>query len=340
MRVLFICKKNEHYGFQSYHRKSSGLYNSTHFIVEALKKRGVHAAIVEVADNNSIDKEVAYFKPNLVIIEALWVVPEKFEVLKKLHPNVVQWFVHLHSHIPFLALEGIAMEWLQGYRRRGVGIITNSKQAREALHAVFGRDSFGLDYLPNVYIPHEPQSEGHIDSPAFHVGCFGAIRPLKNQLIQALAAIEYGKETGQFVYFHVNTSRVETGGAPILKNLQELFKIAPNAALIAHMWMEPPKFLELLARMDIGLQVSLTETFNVVTADYITAGLPVVVSPEIGWVSRCSQANPHDVKEIVKKMHLAMGAGDWLVRRNRRKLEKMAHHAQAAWFDWVERWLR
>lgn len=87
-RVLFICKKNNNYGFVSYSKKNSGLFNSTRFIVEALVARGIDAGIVEVTDNNDIDREVTQFKADIVVIEALWVVPEKFLVLQKLHTNV------------------------------------------------------------------------------------------------------------------------------------------------------------------------------------------------------------------------------------------------------------
>ena len=35
-----------------------------------------------VVDNNGIDKEITEYKPTHVFIEGLWVVPEKFDVLK------------------------------------------------------------------------------------------------------------------------------------------------------------------------------------------------------------------------------------------------------------------
>ena len=82
MRIQFICKKNECYGFETYTRRSSGLYNSTSFIVRGLKARGIDAEIIEVIDNNCIDKEVTRYKPDVVVIEALWVVPEKFDILR------------------------------------------------------------------------------------------------------------------------------------------------------------------------------------------------------------------------------------------------------------------
>jgi hypothetical protein len=82
-RVLFICKQRPaSYG------ASYGLLNSCRFLCNALHKMGVEAKLVEVLDNNSIDREVSQYKPTHVFIEALWVVPEKFDVLIPLHPHV------------------------------------------------------------------------------------------------------------------------------------------------------------------------------------------------------------------------------------------------------------
>ena len=169
-----------------------------------------------------IDREVAQFKPDTVIIEALWVVPEKFDVLKKLHPTV-RWIVRIHSNIPFLASEGIAVEWIKGYVARGVEVAVNEKRALHDVRTIVADEDlqFLVIYLPNFY----PVVKTEVDAERFeylHVGCYGAIRPLKNQLSQAVAAIRYADKTGQILVFHINATRVERGDAE-LKNLRALF---------------------------------------------------------------------------------------------------------------------
>ena len=68
---------------------SSGLSNSAQFVCDALNKTGlIEAEVCQVEDNNRIDREVTRFRPDVVIIESFWVVPEKFKELCKLHPNV------------------------------------------------------------------------------------------------------------------------------------------------------------------------------------------------------------------------------------------------------------
>ena len=89
IKVLFICKKKKSSGPGPYTQViSSGLLNSATFVNNMLVANGIESKIVEVQDNNDIDREVHSYKPTHVIIEALWVVPSKFEVLTKLHPDV------------------------------------------------------------------------------------------------------------------------------------------------------------------------------------------------------------------------------------------------------------
>lgn len=332
VRILFITKQNESYGTQTYDRKSSGLFNSTRFIVEALQYKGIDAKIVIVDDNNSIDREVSCFRPDVVVIEALWIVPEKFDILKKLHPKV-KWFCHLHSNVPFLSLEGIAIEWIKGYVLRGVKIIANSIPAYESLQTILCPED--LIYLPNVYLSEPRHARLDRCKDTIDIACFGAVRPLKNQLIQAMAALSFAKKKKKKLRFHINASRVEMGGSPVLKNMVNLFNGEKDAELILHEWFEPNDLLEFLQNnIDIGMQVSLSETFNVVTADYVTAGVPVVVSKEINWASCFNKADDDSIKDIVKKLN-SVNECRCLVRHNQRLLLRASRKAQAAWLKFA-----
>jgi hypothetical protein len=245
-----------------------------------------------------------------------------------LHPDI-KWFVHLHSHMPFLALEGISMDWIMSYAELGVGLIANSKPSYRALRAILSPTE--LVYLENVYLSHPRDPICDDEKRWLDIGCFGAIRPLKNQLLQALAAIEFAKQNGLPLRFHINASRSETGGDAVLKCLRQMFNRLPDAQLVEHDWMEPSEFLECLRSMDLGMQVSLTETFNVVSADYVTAGLPVVASKEVAWLGLPSKARDDDIESIVSKMHLALGI-PLIVRYNQWLLRRHSRRAQKAWF--------
>jgi hypothetical protein len=332
MRILFITHKNTIYGVSSYQRRSSGLYNSTNFIVKGLKSLGVHAEIIEVQDNNCIDREVKAFKPDVVVIEAMWVVPEKYVILKKLHPKV-KWFIHMHSGIPFLAQEGMACGWLIDSAKQGVGIIANSPDS----YTAFGKivPSHLLTYLPNVYLKEQRRAKRHPHKKTIDVGCFGAIRPLKNHLSQAFAAIQFARDLGRQLRFHVNATRTESGGAPIVKNLRELFDRLHDAELVEHHWHEPEDFVDLLhAHIDIGMQISLSETFNVVSADCITAGIPCVVSNEVPWASKLIMSDDDNIQSMTKILHRAWNYPS-LVIYNQWLLSNYAQNSLRMWYDWL-----
>jgi len=300
---------------------SSGLLNSARFIVDMLTKEGVDVGLVQVADNNAIDREVTKFKPDVVVIEALWVVPEKFDVLQRLHPNV-QWIVRGHSELPFLAQEGIAIKWITKYvQHEKVMFAANSKNSvrdiRAIVKAAHPRWSHAkvrekVPYLPNYY-PHHKKNPSYKkrETGYLDVACFGAIRPLKNQLIQAVAAIDYADMVGKTLRFHTNATRVETQGGSVLSNLKALFEAVPQHELVEHSWMPHEEFLKLLGQMDVAMQVSFSETFNIVAADCVVSGLPIVVSPEIAWVTSWCQAEPTNSEDIVLKL---IKANDWRLR--------------------------
>jgi hypothetical protein len=303
-KVLFILKKRQS-SHPNYSSVSSGLLNSALFVSDMLNKNGIESHLVEVVDNNCIDREVTKYKPTHVVIEALWVVPSKFEVLTKLHPNV-EWIIRLHSDISFLANEGIAIEWIYEYLKYpNVKISANDLETNQNFSLLTNKD---FVYLPNYYPvgffnKNKTKPEG---KKTLNVGCFGAVRPLKNQLIQAVAAIDYADTYGKKLKFHINVKRVEGKGEPVLKNLRELFKNNPRHELVEYDWLSHDEFIDVVQSMDLGMQVSFTETFNIVSADFVNNNIPVVVSKEISWVNPLFFANPSKVASIVKRMRWAV----------------------------------
>lgn len=305
---------------------SWGLLNSARLAAFALNCEGHLALVREVVDNNSIDGLVARERPDVVVVDALWVVPEKMAVLVRLHPRV-RWVVRVHSKTPFLAEEGIALDWLRRYDRK-VAVAANAADTARELSLVLSRE---VTYLPNRY----PAPAGRLprrftDSRALDVGCFGAIRPLKNQLNQAVAAIHFAEEEGKTLRFHVNAARVEQRGAEALKNLRALFAAGPHR-LVEHEWYPHEQFLSVLAEMDVLMQVSYTETFNIVTADAVAAGTPVVVSPAISWVPWLFQADPNDVGDQVAALRTALSFGRFGAWLNRRALRAYDRASAKAW---------
>ncbi len=333
IKVLFICKKRKSSGPGPYANiLSSGLLNSANFVNEMLIKNGINSKLVEVIDNNGIDKEVSQFKPTHVIIEALWVVPSKFEVLQKLHPTV-KWIVRLHSDMPFIANEGIAIDWIYEYMKfENVELSVNSKRIEGELNGILPKNTI---YLPNYY-PVSKAARTRVKEPGIvDIGCFGAVRPLKNHLMQAVAAIQFANREGLMLRFHINGTRIENNGDSVLKNIRNLFKNNPQHQLVEHLWMPHAEFVELFNSMDICMQVSFSETYNIVTADAINNLVPVVVSPEIKFVFGIFKTSPVDSESIIRKLWIAYYLSDFgLEYINKGLLFWNSFKSQSVWIDY------
>ncbi len=351
-RILFILKHREVVDEQtgegvSRKELSSGLANSARFVHEMFVDAGVQSHIVQVIDNNDIDREVSKYKPTHVIIEAFWVVPEKFDVLQMLHPEVT-WIIRAHSNIPFLANEGIAMDWFLKYaEHENVLLGSNSEECVRDFRTILAASHPDWDsvkivyktpYLPNFY-PYHKLRRKHVkkDDGVLDIACFGAVRPLKNHLIQAVAAIEYAGMMGKYLRFHINGERAEQGGHNNVKNLRDLFASMPNAELVEEPWMNHDRFLGLLTQMDIGMQVTFTETFNIVSADMAVCDLPIVVSEEVGWAHRLCKTSCTSSSDIVDRL---LKITDWRFRTvikylNLKGLRNFSAKSRRIWLDYI-----
>jgi len=300
----------------------------------------IHCKVVTVDDNNDIDRVVSEYKPTHVIIEALWVVPSKFEVLCALHPKV-QWIVRLHSKGPFLSTEGIATEWVEEYIELAdvgglkINVALNNEQFCEDLSKVYDWDFL---YLPNIYAPHHsfPPRNHKESSFEINIGCFGASRPHKNQFEQAIAAIIFANSIGKTLRFHMNSSELENNGNSILKNIQNLFN-SSNHELILHKWMPHEKFVHLVRTMDIGMQVSFSESFCIVAADFAANNVPIIVSPDVTWMPKMFQADTTNTKDIVSTLKFAHTTRNIPIVNDcsRHHLEQYNRRSTKTWLEFI-----
>jgi len=152
--LLFLLKQRNTFwssGDEYASELSSGLLNSVRFITRMIEKSFgfCQPYLEQVVDGNGVDRVVSQIGPQVVIIEALWVTPEKLSELCRLHPDV-KWVIRLHSEVPFLANEGIAMDWLNRYVQVSdrVLIAANSHRAARELSQLLHRNVL---HLPNCY---------------------------------------------------------------------------------------------------------------------------------------------------------------------------------------------
>lgn len=271
-KILLVEKVNHSFRKMTGSRQASGLSVCVQMIANNIP--GVQ--LVEVDSAEHAMNSIQFLKPKKVIFEALWLTEQDMKKLRLRFPDL-EFFLHIHSNIPFLACEGSALTTIMIAHANGFGLIFNDHRASEAF------SKYNAYYLPNVYVVSNPPERTKKDNPwLINIMCAGSLRPMKNHLTQAFAAISYADARDKNLVFYIQ-DRVE-GGSEILANLNALFRMHPRHTLMKIPWMDHHSFLKFLAQeIDIGMQVSMSETFNLVCADYVTAGVPFVCSGEVSW---------------------------------------------------------
>jgi hypothetical protein len=244
--------------------------------------------------------------------------------------------------MPFMAGEGMAMDWVGEYSKFP-NIIVSCNAPRmlsevrlyiKAIHRLTDKQvAEKVIYLPNYYPQDYKSKKFNKDKDTIDICCFGAIRPLKNHLLQAHAAVGFAEKIGKKLNFHVNAGRIEMNGSPVINNLTGFFDHLTESGhqLINHQWRPRSEFLELCAAMDIGLQVSFSETFNIVGADLISQGVPLVGSIEIPWIMPNCAADPTDTNDIIKKLTSAYNWAKMNVWTNQRCLTQYTNKTAKIW---------
>jgi hypothetical protein len=343
-QVLFILKRRPDFDAKVHTHVglSTGLYNSAKFMNDMLLEHGIESNLEVVEDYNKIDKCVTQYRPTHCIIEAVWVVPQKFVALQRLHPKV-KWIIRVHSEMPFLAGEGNAIDWLGDYSGfKNIILAINAPRMMSEIKIFLQHRNQWTEeetnnrviYLPNYYPQNYSNKIFNKDKDTIDISCFGAIRPLKNHLVQAFAAIGFANEIGKKLRFHISAGRIEMQGGPVIRNLKSLFQHIDGRGhqLVNHLWRPREEFLDLCKIMDLGLQVSFSETFNIVGADLISQGVPLIgTAGEIPWAVEEFCANPVDSADIIDKLHASYNFPSLNVRSNQRSLTEYTNNTARIW---------
>jgi|LauGreDrversion4_2_1035121.scaffolds.fasta_scaffold00842_20 hypothetical protein len=304
-KILFVLKEKYSYGTEI---AAHGLYNACDFVKRKLVDYSVTSNIVQVDSENAISTHIENYQPNFCFIEAIWVSPEKINELTLAYPHVV-FIIRLHSLTPFLAVEGNAFAWIYAYSsmaktKNNLSIACNSRNMCEDINSVY---NYYPAHIPNIYYPNinvDPDSSyGKRDRDRnLNIGCFGALRILKNHTQQAVWAVEFANKNKKHLYFHINVPEYEQlEGSPILNNLRAIFNGSIHT-LVEHTWYGHEQFLELVKTMDFGMQISFTETFNIVAADFVHCNIPIVTSKDIPFINRLHKVDLNDKSDVMWAM--------------------------------------
>jgi len=320
--ILFCEKVNHRFKRMTGTRQASGLSNCIAMITDNIE--GAVRAHVDDVEQSIV--AIQRYSPSKVVFEGVWLSAEGCLKIQKMFPGI-KIYVHIHSNIPFLAAESSSFLSILQYKDIGVEIIWNCEHAFNAMKSIINSH-----YLPNIYAC-KALSKVKTDDQFLDVACHGSMRLLKNQVIQAMAAINYANTIGKTLRFHVNMGRSE-GGDDVKSSLKALFMMNKKHSLVEAKWLDHSHFIKSLTLMDIGLQVSMSETFNIVAADFVTAGVPMVVSPEIEWAFPGCFADCRSSASIERTMSYVLNTET--VGINRLMLEHYSNEAKKKWHEFSQ----
>ena len=248
--------------------------------------------------------------------------------------------MRIHSEAAFLATEGIAISWISQYPVfENVYVALNSIEAFSQVVSFFpdkGLSTSKLLYLPTYYpAPKKPLYQKKFSGTTINIACMGAIRQLKNTLIQAIAAMRFVDEKGWKLRFHINMALFNAEGNAPYRSVIDLFA-GTRHELVQHDWLDHDAFLALLRDIDLSMQVSFSETFCITAADYVAAGVPIVGSHAIRWLDKASKADTISVNQIDEALHRALKKSKHLIEENLENLQEDAEASRQAWLDAIK----
>jgi hypothetical protein len=239
-----------------------------------------------------------------VIVSAPWIPTTDFQKLLTKWPDV-HFAVVSHSNVGFLMADPNGIKLLRegldltlGHHNFSVG--GNCQRFVDAWTRMYGVQ---LMWLPNLYdistIKPVGQRVPWNGSNPLRVGVFGATRPLKNLVSDVAAVVELSKMLRVDVEAWMNSGRNE-GGSTVLNAVTQLTQGVRGVKIVEAGWQTWPQFRQTVAKMHVLLNVSYSESFNVVTADGIAEGVASVISDAIDWAPRHWIASADDVNDIAR----------------------------------------
>ncbi len=273
---------------------------------KVLSEYGVDVSVFPVKDNMDVVHAIDGYNESHdeplthVVISAPWLTLHDLKALVENFEDT-QFVILCHSNVGFLQADPGGVELLRDYKtlsrtHPNLKVGGNSKKFVKWFDEVYGAD---IIWLPNLYPIHKVPVRGR-DNSVLKIGAFGVVRPEKNFMTAAGAALAIQRYYGIPVELHMSEGG-ESDHGMVIPAIEQMCDGIPNFKLILHKWCFWDKFIEIIRSMDIMLQPSFTESFNMITADGISVGVPSVVSPVITWAPDSWKADPDDALDIAEK---------------------------------------
>ncbi len=279
----------------------NGVTVSVSHLSALLKSTNFSYCICDYEDDESLYRRVLEKTARVIILEA-----PTFQrpVLEDILAIGCEVNLVIHSTISFLQVEEEAFDKIQCFLQFSSPNFTVSNPC---LYEVEGFRSYAkvpVLYFPNTLNVQFPgifddvvkaRIENRKKSKVWRIGLFCAYRPFKNITTQLTACSIVNTKYNIPIEVHL----FEESRNPIYKNIRTLSKNL-KFNIIFHPQCKNEKFLSLLRNMDIGMQVSYSETFSYVMGEHMMFGTPTISSSTVPFASRIAEFN--NAESIAKEI--------------------------------------
>lgn len=326
-----------------------GLGVSAVNVAKVLKSQGVSVEVWPITSAQELEVRITdsgSAKPTHVVVSAPWIATQDWSRLVRRFSEI-EFVVNCHSNVGFLQADPRGTHLFLEYGKLQQG----STNFRISGNSVAFSDWIQTTYnypcltLPNLYWLTGNTKTDRLPfvfgQSVLRIGAFGATRPLKNLQTMAAAVLTIATETRTPVEFWISGGRAE-GGLTVLKSIQEMYSGLPNATIKENNWQDWTSFRATVRHMHLCMQMSYTESFNMVTADAIAEGVPSVVSGAVDWVPEHWEAHFDDAVDIARVARTLLTDVN-AARDGIRALSRHNDEGIERWMDYLglrRRWVR
>ena len=265
---------------------TSGVMVSVSHLCSILEQAGIEYRVFYYRDDEDLVGLVRDCGCSCINLQVPSFSDETMDRIMSLHKNVV---LSIHSTLCNLQVEDNCLNRMIAFGRKypTLRITCPSECETAAMNAVFGCRCL---YLPNTFsyeVNREKVRRNNIQraqrlSAALRgsgdkaeISLFSAYRPFKNMVTQVAAVAMLPRSVP--VRLHL----LDTGGkTPVY---YAVMKICEDAGIdtVLHAQSDNRKLFDLTGNLDLGLQVSLSETFSYVAFEHMSQGVPVIGSSSV-----------------------------------------------------------